>query len=213
MIDWAKVLEDDLNWREAELASLKLLVTDSVPGSVRQSSLLRALWTMLYAHYEGFCKFAWDFYLENLEQLGINRDVCCTPLARFSLTKRFRELRGDTSNTSLWSVCASDFNEWMKEELKFELHLETKCNLWPRLLRDNSSEIDLPHGMVEEHELKLKTLVARRNEIAHGKKMVISNLAEYQPYEDAVVLVMHELAVAVLDCLEKKTYLKTNPSV
>jgi hypothetical protein len=97
----------------------------------------------------------------------------------------------------------------MKEQLTFELSLETDSNLWPNLLRDNSTEVDLPHKKVDEHELKLKALVARRNEIAHGKKMVIASLAEYQPYEDAAILVMHELAVAVLECLEKKTYLRS----
>jgi len=208
MKEWGTVLEEELNWREAELASLKLLVLEAAPKSVRQSSLLRALWAMLYAHYEGFCKFTWDYYLENLEQLGISRESSCEPIARFSLAKKFRELRGDLRSNMLWSVYTRDFQAWMKEQLKFDLRLETDSNLWPNLLRVNSAEVDLPYKKVDEHELKLKTLVARRNEIAHGKKMVIASLEEYQPYEDAVILVMHELAVAVLECLEKKTYLK-----
>jgi hypothetical protein len=37
---------------------------------------------------------------------------------------------------------------------------------------------------------------------------VISTLAEYQPYEEAAFLVMHELGVAVVECLEKKDYLE-----
>ncbi len=60
MFDWAKQLGDDLTWREAELASLKLLVSEAEIGSVRRASLLRAIWVLLYAHYEGFFKFAWD---------------------------------------------------------------------------------------------------------------------------------------------------------
>jgi hypothetical protein len=104
MPDLATTLEDELTWREAELASLKLLVLDSSRGSVRELSLLRALWIMLYAHYEGFCKFAWDFYLENVEKVGVARHACCAPIARFSLAKRFSEVRGDTSMVSLWAV-------------------------------------------------------------------------------------------------------------
>lgn len=205
---WADILESELSWREAELASLKLLVLEAQAGSVRQSSLLRALWTMLYAHYEGFCKFAWDFYLENLEQLGVTREVCSPAVARFSLAKKFRELRGDTSSSAFWSVCTAGFDEWMKQQLKFELRLETRYNLWPNLLRDNSSELNLACKVVDQNELKLKTLVGRRNEIAQRKKLLIRSLEEYQPYEETAVLVMHELAVSVLDCLEKKTYLK-----
>jgi len=55
---------------------------------------------------------------------------------------------------------------------------------------------------------QLNKLVNQRNEIAHGKKLVISTLAEYQPYEEAAFLVMHELGVAVVECLEKKDYLE-----
>ena len=38
--------------------------------------------------------------------------------------------------------------------------------------------------------------------------MVVQSLAEYQKYEHAATLAMHELAVAVLEALEQKRYLK-----
>jgi len=208
MEPWDQTLEDELGWREAEIASLKLMAREAPKGSVRQRALLRALWTMLYAHYEGFCKFAWDFYLEALEAAEVSRQSCCVPIAKFSLAKRFREIRGDLSTDALWSLCTNDFAEWMKEQPNFELRLETNSNLWPSLLKKNSSAVALPTEMVDQNDLKLRALVSRRNEIAHGKKMVIETLEEYQPYEEAVLLVMHELAVAVLNCLENKTYLK-----
>jgi hypothetical protein len=59
--------------------------------------------------------------------------------------------------------------------------------------------------------VKLKSLVARRNEIAHGQKMTISSLTEYQEYENAAIVVMHELAISVLEALESKCYL-SDPS-
>jgi hypothetical protein len=144
MIDWSKALEDELNWREAEIASLKAAVLDAPKGSVRERSLLRALWAMMYAHYEGFCKFTWDFYLENIENLGLSRNACCSAVARFSLAKEFRELRGNMTADSLWSVFTDRFGEWMKEHLHFELKLETSSNLWPSLLRENSALVELP---------------------------------------------------------------------
>src|SRR5690348_9508680 len=113
MTDWDKVLEEDLDWRQAELASLKLLVADSAKGSARERTLLRALWTLLYAHYEGFCKFAWDFYLDSVQKASCARGVCSVPIARFSLSKRFRELRGNLTNQSLWAAFTNDFGTWM----------------------------------------------------------------------------------------------------
>jgi hypothetical protein len=55
MEDWDKQIEEDLDWREAELASFKILISSAPKGSVRESALLRAIWALLYAHYEGFC--------------------------------------------------------------------------------------------------------------------------------------------------------------
>jgi hypothetical protein len=208
MSDWARQLGDDLSWREAELVSLKLLVSEAEIGSVRQTSLLRAIWVLLYAHYEGFFKFAWDLYLEQLEQLGIAREDAIETLVRFSLAKNFRTLRGNLSDKSLWGCFSCDLQLWMKEKIRFDVRLETNSNLWPGVAKENSIEVGLPTAELDVHEFELRALVSRRNDIAHGKNMVVQSLAEYQKYEDAAVLAMHEVAVAVLDALEQRLYLK-----
>lgn len=66
------VLERDLKWREAELASLKRLAITSSTETVAYQGLLRALWALLYAHYEGFTKFCWDTVLDHI-QAEVNR--------------------------------------------------------------------------------------------------------------------------------------------
>jgi hypothetical protein len=207
MSEPSDILEADLRWREAEIGSLKLLVSRAAKDSVQHRALLRALWAMLYAHYEGYCKFVWDFYLQAVANEGRTRIECCSPLARFSLTKLFQEFRRNLDSNSVWELCSGKFSDWMNEPLTFEVPLDTKSNLWPNLLIENSTSIDLPSSQAAEHALRLRALVARRNDIAHGKKMVIPTLEAYQPYEDAAFLVMHELAVAVLERLEDKSYL------
>ena len=76
MSNWSQQLEDDLKWREAELASLKEQVVISSKHSVRYQALLRAMLALLYAHYEGFCKFAWELYLDELQNSRIKRKDC-----------------------------------------------------------------------------------------------------------------------------------------
>lgn len=204
-------LEEDLKWREAELVSLKLLVLDSGHGTIRQQALLRALCALLYAHYEGFCKFAWDSFLETLEKTGVLRRDCVHLIAKASLQKDFQKMRGDLSADAIWEFCTSGFEALMQEKLVFDTKLETKSNLWPSILIANSSSVGLTCSAAHDHALKLKSLVARRNDIAHGQKMTISNVAEYQEYENAAIVVMHELAIAILEALESKSYL-TDPS-
>src|SRR6266436_3095888 len=70
MSDWATQIESDLKWREGEIASLKLLAASFPADSNRQRALLRALWAMLYAQYEVFCKFCWDLFLTAIESEG-----------------------------------------------------------------------------------------------------------------------------------------------
>lgn len=205
-IDLANALEEDLSWREHELASLKLTVIDSDPGSTRQLALLRALWALVYAHYEGFCKFAWDQYLEVIEELGPIRRDCSECVAQLSLAKEFKALKADLSPEGLWGFCTGRFATLMAEPAKFALRLETESNLWPSLLKENSSRVGLKLATLDANDMKLRSLVARRNEIAHGQKMTIASLSEYQPYEDAAVLVMHELAVAVIEAVEQRSF-------
>jgi hypothetical protein len=47
----------DLDWREAELATIKRLVKQTNITVKQREVLLRAAWALLYAHYEGFAKF------------------------------------------------------------------------------------------------------------------------------------------------------------
>lgn len=207
MSDRGQELEEDLKWREAELASLKLLVSDSAAGTVRHRGLLRALWALLYAHYEGFCKFAWDYYFVSLEETRVTRQDCVDSIKRASLRKDFQEMRGDLSADAIWNFCTSKFPELLRDELTFVLKLETNSNLWPNVLISNSSSVGLACSEAQNHSVKLRSLVSRRNDIAHGQKMTISSLAEYQEYENAAIVVMHELAIAVLEALDSRSYL------
>jgi hypothetical protein len=107
----------------------------------------------------------------------------------------------------MWEFCTKTFPALLKDKLAFAVKLETKSNLWPNVLIANSSCVGLACSSAQDHSAKLKSLVARRNDIAHGQKMTISSLGEYQEYENAAILVMHELAVSVLDALQSKSYL------
>jgi hypothetical protein len=209
---WDRQLERDLDWREAELASLKVLVSESPTNAIRHQALLRALVALLYAHYEGFCKFAWDTYLDHLTATGVDRDACVEEIARYSLADSFRNLRGDLSLESMWQYCSADYIDMMARPVTFVQRLETDSNLWPDVCRHNSAQVHLPHAAVDRHRSHLRALVSRRNHIAHGQPMVIGSLDEYQRYENAAIEVMYELALGISDCLSGQQYLKVSSS-
>lgn len=209
MSNWSKQLEEDLNWREKELAALKKQVITAPLGSVTQQVLLRAMWALLYAHYEGFCKFAWDLYLDELQKANVKRKACKDEIAKFSLKNKFQELKEDLSSENIWQFAKTNFQNLLEEKIEFYSKLETNSNLYPNIFRDNILQVGLNCTLMDRYQIEIKSLVARRNEIAHGQKMIIKDLPEYKKYEDAALEVMYELAISIVDSLDKQLYLQS----
>jgi hypothetical protein len=122
---------------------------------------LRALVVLLYAHYEGFCKFAWDLYLDGIQKQKLKRRECESKIVKLSLNKKFKELRGDLSPQGIWDFFTTHLPSLMEEELEFKIRLETQSNLWPNLLKSNSQEIGLSCVMADHHESLYQSIVKR----------------------------------------------------
>lgn len=209
MSDWAIAIEKDLQWREQELASLKRSAIANRYFEVAYRSLLRALWTMLYAHYEGYTKFCWNTFLDEVHRHKIQRSLLSESLKILSLETFFSETRGDTSSVNLWGVFEEKLPTALADVATFPVKCRpsTESNLWPSVFRRESGRIGISCKELEESEARLKALVARRNEIAHGQKMTISSVEDYEPFEKAALNVMHELAIAVIDHLDQQVFL------
>lgn len=201
-------IEKDLAWREAEMGSLKLLLGAAPKGSDRQRALLRACSAMLYAHYEGFSKFCWTIFLGAIQKENLQRRDLVTPLAKRAMEGVFRSLRGDTSIERFWSFCTKQFSEELLETATFPDEVDTESNLWPELSAKINASVGLDCSVLDEHSDKISQLVGRRNQIAHGEKMEIKDIEQFQELEHSAVLVMHELAIAVVTCLERREYRK-----
>jgi hypothetical protein len=108
-------IEQDLAWREAEIGALKLLAASSPAGSDRERALLRACVAMLYAHYEGFCKFCWDLLLDSIEQSTCKRKHLTDPVRLLSLKHVFKALRADVSDERLWAFASNELEQHLEE--------------------------------------------------------------------------------------------------
>jgi hypothetical protein len=207
MSAWAEQIEKDLSWREAEMGSLKLLLAAAPTGGDRQRALLRASSAMLYAHYEGFSKFCWTILLDTIQKQRLQRKDLVAPLAKRAMDGVFRQLRGDTSTESFWRFCTTLFATELSAVATFPDEIDTESNLWPDLSAKINSSVGLNCFLLSQHSDKISQLVGRRNKIAHGEKMEIENMQKFQELEHSAVLVMHELAIAVVTCLDRREYL------
>lgn len=208
MSSWEQQIEKDIEWREAEMASLKLLLASAPTGSDRQRALLRACSAMLYAHYEGFCKACWALLLDAIKA---EAPLCCDlnePIAKRSLASVFKKLRGNTSSDNLWTFGISEFQKHLKQAVIFIEEIDTESNLRPSLAQKINLSVGLQCHKFDLHKAELHQLVERRNEIAHGEKMEIADMVQFQKFEHAAWVAMHDLAIAVVECLDNKSYLR-----
>jgi len=120
----------------------------------------------------------------------------------------FKRLRGDTSDSNLWNFGLSQFQGELGEKARFPDEVDTQSNLWPGLAQEINTSVGLHCPLFDTHSAELAQLVGRRNKIAHGEKLEIADLKQFQKFEHAAWVVMHELAIAVVECLQKKSYLQ-----
>lgn len=205
-----ETLEIDLQWREAELSSLKRLAITSPDNSVASRSLLRALWALLYAHFEGFTKYCWDSLFDHIQAGNFPRSMLDEKFSIISLEPEFQQLRGNLSSKCILEFCLGEVPQALNRIAVFneDMRLTTECNLWPNIFERESLKIGIVCDELELHRQRIKTLVARRNDIAHGKSMTISNVEEYVGYEHAAICLMHELALKTIDLAESKLFLR-----
>ncbi|PPQ30067.1 MAE_28990/MAE_18760 family HEPN-like nuclease [Rhodopila globiformis] len=205
MTDIGSLLEKDLQWRETELTTLKLLALEAGHATARQRALLRSCWLLLYAHYEGFCKYAWDVYLDYIEGQHIPARDCVDDLIALSYE---RVLKGklNTPTRELLALFRDELPVYLSQPIRFPVRPDAKSNLWPDVFTGNAKKLGLSCTYIDFSEIEVKALVGRRNAIAHGEGVYVNSVQDYSLYEEKILLVMHDLAVQVCDCIEGKKY-------
>lgn len=189
------LLTKDLDWRETEIASMRLLLVSSDVSPSQRSALLRAAWALLYAHYEGFCKIALTAFFDAVCKSGITNGSLPQSTRVEALRSSLKKMRSMTDQDLLLEV--EGFSaKYLGQIAEFQ-DVDTKSNLWPDVLIELLKIADLSSTKVEEHRAKLTTLVSRRNGIAHGEDNMIAEFSYYKSFEDAVYAVIYDLAFQV----------------
>lgn len=195
----------DLDWREAEIASMRLLLSRRDISSKQVEVLLRAAWALLYAHYEGFIKYCLTLFYEEISARSVKCENLPIPTQIFALAKILKQIRTMPPAEMINEV--TNFQSRHLDSFASFPEVDTDSNLWPETLIALLISADLDSRTVEKNHQKLATLVARRNKIAHGQKNFIAEFRYYRTYETAVYEVMYDLALQVEERLASNPYL------
>ena len=190
-----KEIENDLDWREAEMAVFRVLLADSDLSDKTKKVLFRAAWALLYAHYEGFCKFALTVYYDRVKASGkACKDLAISTQA-FALTNQIKAIRNLPPKDLLVQITNFE-DEILSNSIEFP-DVDTESNLWPNVLKNLLENADISIDTLTQNHRTLSTLVSRRNKISHGENDIIPEFSYYISFENAVKTLMYELALAI----------------
>jgi hypothetical protein len=106
-------IANDLAWRKKELSALKGLIQSSSTSSAsKQRVLLRSGSTILYAHWEGFIKFAASKYLEYIAMQKLRYEELSSNFVALSFKKQL-----ETASTTKKATVFTEAIDFIRSQL------------------------------------------------------------------------------------------------
>ena len=217
LADLSAQLESELAWRQDEIRFFQNRGTMLLKPD-EQDQYRRAVVLVLYAHFEGFCKFAFDLY-----RIAINGEqVACseaTPaIAAAGWAKLFKELRDPSTKCAEFKHALPDDGklhrfardrEFMERSAEFNRlpvtipddFVDTESNLKPVVLRKILYRLGLPHDQFSHHEGKIDRLLRVRNKIGHGESRSGVTATDYEELRGIVFQIMEDVKRQVMESL------------
>jgi hypothetical protein len=217
-------LEADRAWREQEIRAFQNQGS-SIVDEEEQNRYRRALVLLLYAHYEGFCKFAFTLYATAINDSGITCGQATYAVAAASLSDMFRNLRNPLKKCDLFRRELPDdakLHQFAREREFVELTAEvekrpvkipdnlvdTESNLTPVVMKKNLYRLGLPHDQFEVHDCEINQLLNFRNGISHGDLKDGVRESIYLKLRTATFSIMSELGTGIMKALSEQVYIR-----
>ena len=217
-------VEAERAWRDDEIRRLQNLC-ESVTDSSEKDQYRRALILMLYAHFEGFCKFTLALYCSAINAARINCDQADVALVASSLADVFHDLRHPEKKSDIFRhslpddrkihVFAKD-REFVQRSVEFMRRtveipdgaVDMESNLTPTVLSKNLFRLGFRHDAFEQFNGDINKLLEFRNKIGHGEIRVGIIKKTYDDLRTSVDRVMTGITIVVMRALEQDEYLK-----
>lgn len=215
-------LEADRAWREEEIRAFQNRGS-TIDNEEELNRYRRALVLLLYAHYEGFCKFAFTLYATAINGAGILCGEATYAIAAASLDDMFRNLRNPQKKCDLFRRELPDDSklhqfarerEFMERTAEVDRRpvkipdgvVDTESNLTPVVLKKNLYRLGLPHDQFESHDGEVHQLLNFRNGVSHGDLKDGIEETAYLRLRAATFAIMSGLASGIMKALSEKAY-------
>ncbi len=217
-------LEEDQRWREQEIRFFQNRGS-RIRSEEEQDLFRRAVILLLYAHFEGFCKFALTLYATTVNREKIRCGEANYAIAAASLADLFKALRDPNKKCPEFRHALPDDaalhrfgrdREFVERSDEFanrhvnipDYVVDTESNLKPVILRKNLYRLGLFHDQFKGLDSEINKLLEYRNKIAHGESRSGIPLQTYSSLREATFRIMNEIKRGVIEALRGKHYLR-----
>lgn len=199
-------VDADLAWRRKELIALEGLVSDR-RGTQFEGPLLRSSLAVLYAHWEGFLTAAGGVYLAFVAQRRLDYGELATNFVALCIRARLMQNREATEFMASKEVAdLLLLNPNSKSSVPWRDGIRTKANLGSEVLKDIVACLGLDYSpYLTKEKLIDEKLVRQRNEIAHGRHLLI-DVAEYLNLHGEVVQLLDVFRTQVENAAATASY-------
>lgn len=220
---WAEI-EEELGWRVDELRFLNNQI-ELLQFEEEKEKLRRPVLLMIYAHFEGFSKFAFNLYITAINSEDLEcREVNSVILAS-SFTEIFKDLRNPNSKSDVFRSTLPDekklhrfarsvhFLDELNEKLGLKVKIpdstiDTESNLKPAVMSKLLYSVGLDYNLFAVHSPSIHRLLHKRNKISHGESRAGIEKEEFTILYTLAIEIMKGIKSEIMVCLTEKKYLK-----
>lgn len=220
--DLSAQLESELAWRQDELRFFQNRGTMLLRED-EQDQYRRAVVLVLYAHFEGFCKLAFDLYRTAVNAERLPCSEASPAIAAAGWARLFKELRDPSTKCAEFRRSLPDDGklhrfardrEFMERSIEFSRlpvsipddFVDTESNLKPVVLRKILYRLGLPHDQFSMHEGKIDRLLNIRNKIAHGESRSGVTAVDYEELRTIVFRIMEDIKGQIIESLRQRHF-------
>ncbi|KPW97938.1 MULTISPECIES: MAE_28990/MAE_18760 family HEPN-like nuclease [Pseudomonas] len=216
-------LELEREWREAEIRFLNNLqegMSDTDRPKVRRSIVC-----LLYAHIEGFVRFSFSLYVDQVNSKGLTCKDVNPAIAAAAFAKELKALKDVNSKSSFFVNSLPDDKHLhgFAREVNFiscisgfydhpvviaEGYVNTENNVGREVLEKMLFQVGLEYSDLKEAYSPLNRLLNVRNDIAHGKRKQGINDEDYNVFLNCCRGVMNIVARRLTNSFGAEKYLK-----
>ncbi|MET0637172.1 MAG: MAE_28990/MAE_18760 family HEPN-like nuclease [Chitinophagaceae bacterium] len=221
---WAEV-EEDLQWRTEEIRFLHNQIAD-LDNVDSKDQLRRATVLMLYAHFEGFCKFVFLTYIKTINEESLFCKDVNFALAASAMSKIFDEMRQPDKKSELFRNSLPNEGklhrfardrEFIETMQRFEMTqvvipdsiADTESNLKPIVLSKILFYLGFEHDAFKVIDGDIHTLLNIRNKIAHGVERGGVTEQIYNRVYASTFRIMREIKSIIMESLSTSGFLRT----